>query len=173
MSYAFQAPPKAALPPTEKVELFKRDGASSYGHLGKLVVVVGRGSPGESEAQNYHEAVSSLAKKYPQGIGIITLVGRDATPRSEAREPLLSSIKDNWQAVQGALFVVDGEGFAAAIQRSFMNTFILVVRSRDRIRIHRDYAEGDSWLLNRLDLLARRKQIHDAVMQFKQEESRA
>lgn len=148
-----------------------RDTASSYGWIGNLAVIVGRHPPTPVAAENYMRCLSQLVERYPAGIGVITLVGPQATPRPEARETLIRTFRTHWPSIQGALFAVEGQGFAASIQRSFMTAAILVSGSRERIRISKDASLDMPWLWERMGLAeTARYRVSAAVRRFRRQE---
>src|SRR5688572_26082725 len=69
------------------VRLVRRDEASSYGWWGNLAVVVGRRSPDATHVQNYRACVVDLHKRYPAGVGLVTLVQGEGTPARTGGEP--------------------------------------------------------------------------------------
>jgi len=132
------------------VRLVRRDEASSYGWWGNLAVVVGRHSPDATHVQNYRACVVDLHRRYPAGVGLVTLVQGASTPSPTGREAMIQMFKDLWPMLDGALFVPDAVGFKAAALRSVMGCCILAIGQRDRLKVEPSLERGVPWLAAKL-----------------------
>jgi hypothetical protein len=132
------------------VRLVHRDAASSYGWWGNIAVVAGRRSPDATHVQNYRSCVVALHKRYPAGVGLVTVVQGNSTPSPTGREAMIQMFKELWPMLEGALFIPDAVGFKAAALRSVMGCCILAVGQRDRLRVEASLERGVPWLAAKL-----------------------
>lgn len=131
-------------------ELFRRDGASSYAWWGNIAVVLGRRPPSASHVANYRACVVELHKRYPQGVGLVTVVNDTATPEQSGRDAMITMFKELWPLMNGALFVPNAEGFKAAVMRSVAGCLILATGERDRVRVESSVRAGVPWLASKV-----------------------
>ena len=131
-------------------QLFRRDYASSYGWWGNLAVVIGRRPPSAEHVVNYRACVVELYQRYPQGVGIVTVVNDTSTPEPSGRDALVEMFKETWSMMTAALFIPNADGFKGAVMRSVMGCFILAAGQRDRIRVERTLDAGLPWLASKL-----------------------
>jgi len=131
-------------------QLFRRDHASSYGWWEHLAVVVGRRPPTAEHVANYRACMVELYGRYPEGIGIVTVVNDTSTPEPSGRDALVQMFKETWPMMTAALFIPKADGFKGAVMRSVMGCFILATGQRDRIRIESTLDAGLPWLATKL-----------------------
>lgn len=132
------------------VEIFRRDEASSYGWWGNIAVVIGREPPDAAHVVNYRACVVELHRRYPRGVGLITIVNDTSTPSASGREAMIRMFKEVWPLMTAALFIPNATGFKAAVMRSVMGCFILATGQRDRVRVEPSLGHGLPWLLDKL-----------------------
>jgi hypothetical protein len=132
------------------VKIFRRDFASSYGWWGNLAVVLGRQPPEAAHVVNYRACVVELHKKYPDGVGLITVVNDTSLPSAGGRDAMGKMFKEIWPMMKATLFVPNANGFKAAVLRSVMGGLILASGQRDRVHVERSLAIGMSWLTGRV-----------------------
>lgn len=158
------------------VRVFRRDAASSYGWWGNLAVVLGRQPPDAIHVANYRACVAELHARYPQGVGLITVVKDTSTPSPGGRDAMIKMFRELWPIMEGALFVPDAVGFKAAVMRSVMGCFILATGQRDRVRVEASIPRGMPWLATKLlGLEEGRRQadkLCDGVIKFCNDEAR-
>jgi hypothetical protein len=128
------------------VQLFRRDAASSYGWWGNIAVVVGRQSPDATHVVNYRACVVELHKRFPGGVGLITVVQAESIPSATGRAAMLQMFEDVWPMLEGVLFIPDAVGFKAAALRSVMGCVILAIGQRDRLKVDATLERGVPWL---------------------------
>jgi hypothetical protein len=156
------------------VRIFRRDGASSYGWWGNLAVVLGRHPPDAAHVANYRACIVELHKRFPQGIGVVTVVNDTSTPSPSGREAMIAMFKELWPAMNAALFVPNASGFKAAVLRSVMGCFILVSGQRDRVRVEPSVRAGMSWLTTKIlgeDGHSQLQLLEKGILQFCEAES--
>jgi hypothetical protein len=142
---AIEAPPSVRFD-VGGVKVFRRDEASSYGWWGNIAVVLGRQPPSASHVVNYRACVIDLSRRFPQGVGLITVVNDTSTPGPGGREAMIAMFREVWPQLRAALFVPNATGFKAAVIRSVMGGFILASGQRDRIRVETSVHAGMPWL---------------------------
>jgi hypothetical protein len=145
--------------------LFRRDGASSYGWWGNIAVVVGRQSPDATHVVNYRACVVDLHKRFPAGVGLITVVQAASTPSATGRAAMLQMFKAVWPMLEGALFIPDAVGFKAAVLRSVMGCFILAIGQRDRMKVEASLERGVPWLAAKMWGSTENRQRAEALTQ--------
>jgi hypothetical protein len=131
-------------------QLFRRDYASSYGWWENLAVVLGRRPPTAEHVANYRACVVELYARYPEGIGIVTVVNDTSTPEPSGRDALVKMFKEIWPMMTAGLFIPKADGFKGAVMRSVMGCFILATGQRDRIRIESTLDAGLPWVTTKL-----------------------
>lgn len=141
--------PSAPTTVAPKFRLVFRDSVGSFGWCGNLMLCVGREPPDPLGASNYAESVRRISALYPNGIGVLTVIQSRSTPEPAARDLLVGTFKKNWGSIRGALFVVEAQGFAAAIQRSVLSAFMLAAGVRDQIKVTTPASCDVSWLTER------------------------
>jgi hypothetical protein len=152
------APDRSGLPPHDAgflergggVRLVRRDAASSYGWWGNIAVVVGRQSPDAMHVMNYRSCLVELFRRYPTGIGLVTVVQEASSPSSTGREAMIQMFKEVGPMLEGALFIPDAVGFKAAALRSVVGCCILAIGQRDRLKVERSLERGMPWLAAKL-----------------------
>lgn len=141
------------------VELFERDEACSYGWLGNVAIVIGHAPPRTTTVPNYEKCIADLARKFPTGIGLITIVQTTSTPEPAARDLILQIFCKHGPSLNACLFVDEAVGFQAAIHRSIGAGLILATGKRATIRIAGTMAPGISWFSSRWGLPRAKEQI--------------
>lgn len=131
-------------------QLFRRDAASSYAWWGNIAVVLGRQPPTAEHVVNYRACVLELHKRYPQGVGLVTVVNDTSTPEPSGRDAMVAMFRETWPMMTAALFVPNADGFKAAVMRSVMGAFILATGKRDRVRVERTIGAGMPWFAPKL-----------------------
>lgn len=126
-----------------------RDAACSYGWLGNVAVVIGHAPPTAATVPNYKKAIADLATKYPEGIGLVTIVQTTSTPEPDARDAILHIFRDFGRAMNACLFVDEAIGFQAAIHRSIGAGLILASGKRSTIKITGSLSTGLDWFISR------------------------
>jgi hypothetical protein len=132
------------------VRLFRRDRASSYGFWGNIAVVLGRQPPDATHVANYRACVVELHRRYPQGVGLITVVNDASTPSPSGRDAMINMFKATWPMMTAVLFVPNASGFKAAVLRSVMGGLILATGQRDRVRVEPSVQAGAPWLFEKV-----------------------
>src|SRR5438067_925929 len=78
------------------VQIFRRDSASSYGCWGNLAIVLGRHPVEEEHVANYRACIVELHRKYPTGVGLVTVVNDASTPSPSGRAALIGMFRQTW-----------------------------------------------------------------------------
>lgn len=133
-----------------EVKIFRRDGASSYGWLGNLAVVLGRHPLEVAHVANFRACVVELYRRYPAGVGVVTIVEDTSLPSASGRDALLEMFKECWPMMNGALFIPNATGFRGAVLRSVMGGLMLACGQRDRVKVVASVPAGASWLAHKL-----------------------
>jgi hypothetical protein len=157
------------------VRIFRRDRASSYGFWGNIAVVLGRQPPDASHVVNYRACVVELHRRYPQGVGLITVVNDTSTPSPSGRDAMIAMFKALWPMMSAVLFVPNASGFKAAVMRSVMGGLILATGQRDRVRVEPSVHAGAPWLFEKVlgSVEGRRQAVHlqRGILEFCEAES--
>lgn len=132
------------------MQIFRRDRASSYGWWGNIAVVLGRQPPDAVHVANYRACVVELHRRYPQGVGLVTVVNDASTPSPAGRDAMIEMFKALWPTMTAVLFVPNASGFKAAVMRSVMGGLILATGQRDRVRVESSVAAGAPWFFEKL-----------------------
>jgi hypothetical protein len=92
-------------------------------------------------------ALTQLAAKNPQGVGILIIVpaGAAAPPSTATRVAAVEMGNKHSGHLLGVAFVLQGEGLKASIMRVVVNAMSLATRSK-RIKLFSDVAAAAQWL---------------------------
>src|SRR5688572_33469790 len=93
------------------VQIFRRDRASSDGWWGNIAVGLGRQPPDAVHVANYRACVVELHRRYPQGVGLVTVVNDASTPSPAGRDAMIEMFKALWPTMTAVLFVPNASGF--------------------------------------------------------------
>jgi hypothetical protein len=134
-----------------RLEELCRDAAHCSCAYGNVVIFYSNAEPDSAYLDRSAKAVIVHARKHPAGLGMLVLIAADEPPPSEAGR---RAIRDSYVAMNGAIhsavFVVEGEGFAASAKRSVIALFSMAEKLPFPISVAGDATAGAEKLVKML-----------------------
>ena len=130
----------------EPARVVNSNHAAVNGCWRNLGIGFGRNPPDASAAIDYRATLEHVVQQNRGRVGLLTIIEADSTPTPEGRDIMVKMFRELWQHLAGAAFVVRGQGFAAATQRSILSAFLMASGLRSRLRIYSSLEDAVPWL---------------------------
>lgn len=125
------------------VEVDEHHAAGSYRNM-FLICWTGETKPGA--VARLIQPLARLAEQFPEGIGLMQVVGaKTGPPSSEARGALSKLLQAGSDTVVCSSLVVTGVGFRMAAARAFATGLIMLARLRFPHEVYARVAEAATW----------------------------
>jgi hypothetical protein len=122
--------------------------------LPRVVVVRWFAAPSVLDVQLMRRASEALGREHSRGIAHMNVIdvplGQAQRPTEEARQAMISMLRDRQTPLRASSVIFPHDGFQAAVMRSILGGLLLLSRTTAVVRVHRSADQGAEWISSML-----------------------